>query len=91
MSIPEHVKAEFKIKFKSFNDAEVVLKAIEPEFQSAPSERSFVDVKLKKNALVLVIDAEDAPSLRASVNSYLRWILLSINVHKLKNNKLIKK
>lgn len=85
MNIPERVKAEFKIKFKSLESAKVVLKAIGPELQSVPSERSSVSVELERNTLNLVIDAEDTTSLRASVNSYLRWIILSCEVNLLKN------
>jgi len=83
MNIPDHVKAEFKIKFKSSTDAKVVLKSIEPELQTAPSDRSSVKVNLDGNILKLIIDAEDTPSLRASVNSYLRWIILSCEVNQL--------
>lgn len=86
MNIPEHVKAEFKIKFKSVYEAKVVLKSIEPELQTAPSQRSSVKVDLDGNALKLIIDAEDTPSLRASVNSYLRWIILSCEVNQLKSD-----
>lgn len=88
MNIPEHIKAEFKIKFESLTDAEVVLKTIEPEIQSAPSDRSSVTLNLNGNTLNLVIDAEDTPSLRASINSYFRWIILSCDVQNLKSSKL---
>ncbi len=89
MNIPEHLKTEFKIKFESSADAEVVLKSIEPEVQTAPSDRSSVKVNLDGNTLKLIIDAEDTPSLRASVNSYLRWIILSCEINAL-NSKIIK-
>jgi KEOPS complex subunit Pcc1 len=88
MNIPEHIRAEFKIKFESLKDAEVVLKTIEPEIQSAPSDRSSVNLNLNGNILKLVIDAEDTPSLRASINSYLRWIILSCDVQNLKSSNL---
>jgi KEOPS complex subunit Pcc1 len=83
MNIPEHLKAEFKIKFESSQDAEVVLKTIEPELKTAPSERSSVTASLDEDAIYLTIDAKDTPSLRASLNSYLRWIILSHEVQKL--------
>ncbi len=86
MNVPEHAKAEFKIKFENLHDAEVVLKSIEPEIQTAPSERSSVKVDLDGKTLKLIIDAEDTPSLRASVNSYLRWIILSCEVNSLTGN-----
>lgn len=84
MNIPDHIKAEFEIKFESSKDAEVVFKTIKPELQSAPSDRSSVNLDLNGNILNLVIDAEDTPSLRASINSYLRWIILSCDVQNLK-------
>ncbi len=86
MNIPEHVKAEFKIKFENSDEAKVVLRSIEPELQTAPSDRSSVKVNLDGDTLKLIIDAEDTPSLRASVNSYLRWIILSCEVNLLKIN-----
>lgn len=85
MNIPEHIKAEFKIKFDTIEEAEVVLKTIEPELKSAPSDRSSVTTKLNAETLYLIIDAEDTPSLRASINSYLRWIILSCEINDLKN------
>jgi KEOPS complex subunit Pcc1 len=83
MNIPQHVKAEFKIKFESIEDAELVLKTIEPELKTAPSDRSSVTGKLDGNTLYLTIDAEDTHILRASINSYLRWIILSYDVQTL--------
>lgn len=86
MNIPKHVTAEFKIKFESLEDAEVVLKTIEPELKTAPSDRSSVTARLDRNIIYLTIDAADTPSLRASLNSYLRWIILSYEVQKLNIN-----
>jgi KEOPS complex subunit Pcc1 len=86
MNIPEHIKAEFKIKFESLKGAEVVLKTIEIELKSAPSERSSVTASLDGKILYLTIDAQDTPSFRASINSYLRWIILSHEIQKLNNS-----
>ena len=83
MNIPEHVKAEFQINFESLEDAEVVLKAIEIELKTAPSDRSSVNASLNGKTLYLTIDAEDTPIFRASLNSYLRWIILSHEIQKL--------
>lgn len=85
MNVPEHVKAEFKIKFNSLDEAKLVLKSIEPEIQTAPSDRSSVEINLDGKTLKLIINAEDTTSLRASVNSYFRWITLSHEVNSLKN------
>ena len=84
MNIPEHVKAEFKIKFDSLDEAKLVLKSIEPEIQTSPSDRSSVEINLDSETLKLIINAEDTSSLRASINSYFRWITLSHEVNSLK-------
>lgn len=85
MNIPEHVKAEFKIKFENNEDAEVVFKTIKPELKTAPSDRSSVTARLDRDTLYLKIDAEDTHIFRASINSYLRWIILSHDVQMLIN------
>ncbi|MGZ7095719.1 MAG: KEOPS complex subunit Pcc1, partial [Methanobacterium sp.] len=42
MNIPQIIKAEFEIEFESMEDAEVIFKTIEPELNTAPSNRSSV-------------------------------------------------
>lgn len=83
MKCTPKVNAEFEFKFKRKKDAEVAFKIIEPELKTAPSERSKVRANLDGNLLYLFIDADDAHSLRASINSYLRWIELSNEVVKI--------
>ncbi len=78
---------EFQIEFEDKNQAEIVMKALEPEVDSSPSERATVELNLTGKVLDVNITASDATSLRASVNSYLRWIILSLDV--LNVNKLI--
>ncbi len=84
MNIPKYIKAVIEIKFDSLEDAEVAFKTIEPELKSAPSSRSSVKSSLKGDILNLKIEAEDTHIFRASLNSYLRWIILSHEVRMLK-------
>jgi len=48
--------------------------ALVPEAESPSSERSKTEVKILCNALVIKTDASDTTALRASLNSYLRWV-----------------
>jgi KEOPS complex subunit Pcc1 len=80
----ESVKAEFEMEFENPWEAEVILKSLEPEIASAPSQRSSTNLKLVNNILKMEIDAADVTSLRAAINSYLRWIRLSYDVIKLR-------
>lgn len=76
----ERVDMQFQVEFEDPRQAKIVLKALEPEVLSSPSERSTMKLDLKGNLLCVDIQAKDTTSLRASVNSYLRWIMLSLDV-----------
>lgn len=65
------------LNFLSEKHLETVLKALKPEIERHQfMRRSKVNVSSKQNSLILYFDAEDTPALRASINSYLRWIML---------------
>jgi KEOPS complex subunit Pcc1 len=65
------------LHFPSKKRLEMVLKALKPETEIHPStRRSRVKVTSKQNSLILNCEAEDTSALRASINSYLRWIML---------------
>jgi KEOPS complex subunit Pcc1 len=42
-----------------------------------------MDLKLDKNQIIITIDAEDATSFRASINSAIKWIKLSVEINEL--------
>jgi len=87
----EFVKTKIKIEFENYKDADVVLRSISPEILTAPSERSSIRADIENgNVLRIIINSEDASSLRASLNSFLRWMRLSYDVIKLKKSKLDK-
>ena len=48
--------------------------ALIPEAQSPSSERSRTEVRIQGNELVIETVASDTTALRASLNSYLRWV-----------------
>jgi len=65
------------LHFPSRKRLEMVLKALKPETEMHPStRRSKVSVSGKQNSLILGFEANDISALRASINSYLRWIML---------------
>ena len=82
----ENIQSEFKIEFETIEDAEIILKVLKPEIRTSPSERSFTLIKRIDKELIMKINAVDATSFRAAVNSYLRWVMLSYNVLKLKKS-----
>jgi KEOPS complex subunit Pcc1 len=68
---------EITLHFPSKKRLEMILKALKPETEMhPPTRRSNVKVTSEQNSLILNFEANDTSALRASINSYLRWIIL---------------
>ena len=52
----------------------VIETALMPETDTPSSDRSETSVIVKDNQLIIQIFASDTTALRASLNSYLRWV-----------------
>jgi tRNA threonylcarbamoyladenosine modification (KEOPS) complex Pcc1 subunit len=53
---------------------QAIEKALKPESENPSSERSKTSVTTYKNELIIETWASDTTALRASLNSYLRWV-----------------
>ena len=53
------------------------------EFETAPDYRSSMSLTLDEYRILIRIDAEDSTSFRASVNSAIKWIKLSLEINNL--------
>jgi tRNA threonylcarbamoyladenosine modification (KEOPS) complex Pcc1 subunit len=73
-------KATLRLKFASDKQSTTLLDALMPEANAPITRRA--TVKLEKDGLflVLAVDAEDTVALRSTLNAYLRWIGLTVNV-----------
>jgi len=67
-------------QFKDPRVASSVLGAVMPEQATAPSRRAKVKLARKGRSVALEIDARDTTSMRAAINSYLRWFILAERV-----------
>lgn len=67
--------ATIRIGFPSEERAAIVLNALKPETRASPTERSKVEVERDGKHLVLIFEATDTTALRASINSYTRWVM----------------
>ena len=81
----ESVKSQIDVEFEDFNQAKIIYDSILLEFNTAPDYRSSMDLTLKDNKIIINIDAEDSTSFRASVNSAIKWINLSLQINNLIN------
>ncbi len=81
--ILDSVETVFNVEYDNCHDAEIVYNSIKPEISFARGERSTSEIELEGNVIVIRIFSSDVVSLRASINSYVRWIKLSNEIIKI--------
>ncbi|MEE1335668.1 KEOPS complex subunit Pcc1 [Methanobrevibacter sp.] len=81
----ERVKSNIAVEFESSSQAKIVYDAIILEFETAPDFRSSMTLKRDGSNILIDIDAQDATSFRASVNSAIKWIKLALEINNLTN------
>ena len=81
--ILKSINSDIVIDFDTEKQAKIVYDSILLEFETSPDYRSSMDLKLDKNSIIITIDAEDATSFRASINSAIKWIKLSVEINEL--------
>ena len=82
-SILENIETEFSIDLDNIHDAKIVYNSIKPEISYERNERSVSKISLEEKSIVINIFSRDIVSLRASMNSYIRWINLSLEILKI--------
>lgn len=79
----ESIKSDIAIEFENQKQAKIIYESIILEFETAPDYRSFMSLTLDEYRILIRIDAEDSTSFRASVNSAIKWIKLSLEINNL--------
>ncbi len=74
-------KAIVRIRFHSEDKTKILLESLKPEANSSVNLRSRVRLSRECDELRMFFDAKDTTALRASLNSYLRWLHLLNNVY----------
>lgn len=74
------VESEIEIVLDSNLQAQVVFTSVNPEIISSPSQRSSMEMLVKGKSIFLKIKSKDSASFRASLNSSIKWIMLSLDV-----------
>ena len=72
-------KATVRLKF-SPKQRQIILNSLKPEILNPASHRSRAKLYTENGMVILQIEANDSTALRASLNSYLRWINSILNV-----------
>ena len=79
----ESIKSDIAIEFENQKQAKIIYESINLEFETAPDYRSSMSLTLDEYRILIRIDAEDSTSFRASVNSAIKWIKLSLEINNL--------
>jgi len=77
MKILKKITTQLEIELPTSRETEIIFKATKPEINDSPSKRANIKIIRHRNRLKIIARARDTHSLRASINSYLRWIMLS--------------
>lgn len=79
----ESIKSDIAIEFENQKQAKIIYESIILEFETAPDYRSSMSLTLDESRILIRIDAEDSTSFRASINSAIKWIKLSLEINNL--------
>ena len=79
----ESIKSDIAIEFENQKQAKIIYESIILEFETAPDYRSSMSLTLDESRILIRIDSEDSTSFRASVNSAIKWIKLSLEINNL--------
>lgn len=82
-NILNNIETIFEIELDNSHDAKIIYNSIKPELSFAHNKRSTTTIDIKDNKIILIINSKDVVSLRASINSYVRWINLSNEILKI--------
>lgn len=82
-NILDNIETIFEVELDNNHDAKIMYNSIKPELSFARNERSTTTIDIKDNKIILIINSKDVVSLRASINSYVRWINLSNEILKI--------
>ncbi|MEM1581984.1 MAG: KEOPS complex subunit Pcc1 [Candidatus Bathyarchaeia archaeon] len=74
-------RAILRFTFPSEREAEIISKSILPETEATARYRSRVKATREGNCVTLTFESKDTTALRASINSYLSWIILLRGVY----------
>jgi tRNA threonylcarbamoyladenosine modification (KEOPS) complex Pcc1 subunit len=75
-------QAVIRLNLSSEKQLKAVLEALKPETETSTTSRSKVDMKTENQTLILDFRAKDTSALRAAMNSYLRLIVVAMNLQK---------
>jgi len=68
------IQARIEISVSDSELSRALYLALKPESERAPTERSISKIIKENNFIIINISTNDLTSLRASINSYFKWL-----------------
>lgn len=75
--------ATLRIRYPSEREAEATYRAICPETKVVLRYRTKVNISRNSEYVILTFEARDTTALRASINSYLSWVIALKSIYDL--------
>ncbi|WP_455645146.1 KEOPS complex subunit Pcc1 [Methanosphaera sp.] len=82
-NILKNIETIFEVELDNTRDAEIIYNSLNPELSFETNDRSVTTMTLEGKSIIIKINSKDVVSLRASINSYVRWINLSTEILKI--------
>ena len=79
-SIIKRLEIDFEFEMENEQRSNLLYETLKLESNYNPNDRAKTNLEVHENVLKLRIDAMDSISARAAINSYLKWINLSIQL-----------
>ena len=79
-SIIKRIEIDFEFEMENEQRSNLLYETLKLESNYNPNDRAKTNLEVHENVLKLRIDAMDSISARAAINSYLKWINLSIQL-----------
>ena len=74
------IRGVVEIEFPNDEIAKIVYESVLFEHKTVPYRRSKMDFSLRENKVVMEFLTKDNSALRGTLNSYLRWIKVALDV-----------
>ena len=86
-SVIKKLEIDFEIELENEKTSTLLYNALKLESRQNPNERARASLEVYRNILKLKIIAQDSISARAAINSFLKWINLSLQlINKIEEN-----
>jgi len=80
------IRSKLMINLGEYALAEKLYRALIPEAETTKSRGAKISIKVEGEALIMEIEAVAIAPLRALLNSYIRWVCISLDIVTLKGD-----